>query len=74
MKENVSEKNRRKMPHTLVILMIIILAAVVLSWIIPSGEYTRVENSLGMEVIDPTSFKYIEKNFRKPIKHFYYCN
>lgn len=70
MKENVSEKKRKKMPHTLVILMIIILAAVVLSWIIPSGEYTRVENSLGMEVIDPSSFKYIEKTFVNPLNIF----
>lgn len=70
MKENVSKKKERKMPHTLVILMIIILAAVILSWIIPSGEYARIENDLGMEVIDPNSFQYIEKTYINPLKIF----
>lgn len=70
MKENVSGKGIKKMPHTLVILMLIILVAVVLSWVIPSGEYVRVENDLGIEVIDPSSFHYIDKIRVNPLNIF----
>lgn len=50
-----------KMPHTFVILLIIILAAVVLTWIIPSGSYARVEDPLsGKKVVDATSFAFTE--------------
>ena len=38
-------KKAFKMPHTLVIIFVIILAAVVLTWLIPSGEYVRVEDA-----------------------------
>ena len=41
------------MPHTFVIIGIIILLAVLLTWIIPAGSYTRFENEAGIKVIDP---------------------
>ncbi len=50
-----------KMPHTYVILFIFIIAAAVLSWIIPAGQYETVMLN-GREVIDPNSFHYIENN------------
>ncbi len=50
-------KKAFKMPHTLVI----ILAAVVLTWLIPSGEYVRVEDAAtGKKLIDPSSFHLVE--------------
>ena len=49
------------MPHTFVIIGIIILAAVVLTWIIPAGEYVRFENAEGIKVIDPTQFSYVDR-------------
>lgn len=61
---------KKKVPHTLVILAIIILCAVVLTWIIPAGVYERVENAQGVEVINPDSFKYIDKSPVNPIKIF----
>lgn len=64
------ETKKKKVPHTLVILMAIILVAVVLTWIIPSAEYTRVENAQGVKVIDPTTFHYIEKTPVNPLKIF----
>ena len=36
-------KKAFKMPHTLVIIFIIILAAVLFTWIVPSGSYVRME-------------------------------
>lgn len=54
-------KKKLKMPHTLVILMVIILAVTALTWIIPSGEYDRVKDEAsGKKVIDPASFHYVE--------------
>ena len=55
------------MPHTFVIIGIIILAAVVLTWIIPAGEYVRFENAEGIKVIDPTQFSYVD---RTPVNPF----
>ncbi len=54
-------KKAFKMPHTLVIIFVIILAAVVLTWLIPSGEYVRVEDAAtGKKLIDPSSFHLVE--------------
>ena len=40
---------RLAMPHTLVVVMLLVIAVLALSWIIPSGEYqrTRIETSAG---------------------------
>ncbi|MGI5934380.1 MAG: YfcC family protein [Lawsonibacter sp.] len=62
------EKKPFKMPHTLVIIFIIILAAVVLTWIIPAGEYLRVEDAVtGKKLIDPSSFHYIDPTPVNPL-------
>lgn len=62
------EKKTFKMPHTLVIIFIIILAAVVLTWIIPAGEYLRVEDAVtGKKLIDPSSFHYIDPTPVNPL-------
>lgn len=62
-------KRKLKMPHTLVILMVIILAVTALTWIIPSGEYDRVKDEAsGKKVIDPASFHYVDKSPVNPIQ------
>ena len=43
-----TKKKQFKMPHTFVIIGIIILLAVLLTWIIPAGSYTRFENEAGI--------------------------
>jgi uncharacterized ion transporter superfamily protein YfcC len=35
--------SRFKMPHTLVVVMLLVIVVLALSWIIPSGEYQRIE-------------------------------
>jgi uncharacterized ion transporter superfamily protein YfcC len=62
------EKKAFKMPHTYVILFIIIVAAVVLTWIVPSGEYARIENAAGTKVVDATAFSYIDNVSVNPIQ------
>ena len=57
------------MPHTFVILFIIIAIAVALTWIIPSGEYTRIEDPVsGSTVVDANSFQYVEDVSVNPLK------
>lgn len=52
---------RIKMPHTYVILTIILLAVVVLCYLIPAGEYDRVlDPATGRTVVLPESFHYTE--------------
>lgn len=47
------------MPHVFVILLIIMLFVVILSYLIPSGSYERIEDSTGITVIDPDTFQYV---------------
>lgn len=56
-----AKKKGFTMPHTFVILLVIILFAAALTWIIPSGEYARVEDPVsGKKVVDASAFAYVE--------------
>lgn len=55
------EKKKSKLPHTLVILGIMVLAVVILTWVIPSGSYARMKTPEGKSVIKPGSFKTINQ-------------
>ena len=48
------------MPHVFIILLFIMLFVVVLSYIIPSGSYQRLQDASGITVIDPNTFQYVE--------------
>lgn len=64
-----AKKKGFTMPHTFVILIIIIAIAVVLTWIIPSGEYARIEDPVsGSTVVDATSFQYVENVTVNPLQ------
>jgi uncharacterized ion transporter superfamily protein YfcC len=61
-KEKVNEK-KFKVPHTYVILFAVIIIMAVLTYIIPAGEFTRVEDpTTGRMVVDPASFHAVEQN------------
>lgn len=52
-----------KVPHTYVILFIVILIMAVLTYIIPAGEFVRVEDpNTGRTVVDPASFHGVDQN------------
>ncbi|MDO5300718.1 MAG: YfcC family protein, partial [Clostridia bacterium] len=55
-----TKKKAFQMPHTFVILVIIIVLAVVLTWVVPSGQYARVENAQGTKVVDASAFEYVD--------------
>lgn len=57
------------MPHTFVILVVIILAATLLTWVIPSGEYARIEDPIsGRKIVDATSFSYVDNVHVTPLQ------
>lgn len=60
--ENAQKKRRFKAPHSLVLLMTMVLIVTVCTWIIPAGEYERVKNEANKTVIVPDSFKVIESH------------
>ena len=52
-----------KIPHTYVILFIVILTMAILTYIIPAGEFLRVEDpNTGRTVVDPASFENVTQN------------
>lgn len=53
------EKKRIKAPHVFVILFVLILCAMIATYIIPAGHFERVDLN-GRMIIDPTSFTYVE--------------
>lgn len=57
---------KRQFPHTLVILMILMLFCVLLTWIVPAGEFERVKNEAGVTVVVANSFHYTESKAINP--------
>ena len=48
-----------KAPNTIILVSSLLVAMAMLTWIIPGGEYDRIEKE-GREVVDPDSFEYVE--------------
>lgn len=64
-----AKKKGFTMPHTFVILVVIILIATALTWVIPSGEYARIEDPIsGRKIVDATSFAYVDNVRVSPIQ------
>lgn len=53
--------SRVKVPNTFVLIFSITILMAVLTWIIPAGEFQRIEKD-GRSIITPGSFKYTGKN------------
>ena len=63
-------KNKKNMeiPHSLVIIVVVMFLATLLTYIIPAGSYTRVESASGQTMVDPASFQYVEQTPVNPLK------
>ncbi|MCC5912904.1 MAG: YfcC family protein [Balneolaceae bacterium] len=60
-----------KVPHTLVLLFFLMIFSLVLTWVIPSGEFQTGVNEQGIEVVIPGSFeKADEKEYLSPLSLF----
>ncbi len=55
-------KKKKAMPHSYVILALVIIFVAVLTYIIPAGQYDKVVNAAGRSVADPNSFHFVERN------------
>lgn len=60
MKKREGKSRGFQMPHVFIILLVIMLFIVVLSYIIPSGSYERIQDAAGITVVDPDTFRYVE--------------
>jgi len=62
---------KAKIPHVFVLLMIMIILGAVLTYIVPAGEFERVEDpETGRTVIDPDSFEYVDPSPVGPFEVF----
>lgn len=62
MESDVKKKKKIAMPSALVLLVFIILVSAIATYFVPAGVFDRVIDSGGREVVDPTSFHYVEQN------------
>jgi len=62
-----AKKKKGKVPHTYVILFAMIIVMALLTYVIPAGQYQKVELPTGRMVVDPNSFASVESN---PAKFF----
>jgi uncharacterized ion transporter superfamily protein YfcC len=62
---------RMKVPHTYVILFAVIIIMAMLTYVIPAGEFDRVEDPItGRSVVDPDSFHQVDSNPTTPFELF----
>ncbi len=54
------KKKRFKVPHTYVILFTMIIVVALLTYVIPAGQYQKVESASGRMVVDPNSYAEVE--------------
>lgn len=66
--EKVAKRRLFKVPHTYVILFSVIIIMSILTYVIPAGQFDRVQDpNTERTVVDPDSFHYVEQN---PVKIF----
>ena len=64
-------KTKKKMafPHTLIIILIMIVFAAILTYLIQAGQYDRIEVA-GRKVVDPASYHTVPSNRATPFDIF----
>lgn len=60
-----------KMPHTLVLMFIMMIVALVLTWVLPAGSFETVTNDAGREVVQPGTFDLIDDAATLPPWHLF---
>ena len=60
-----------KIPHTLVLLFLLMIFSLALTWMLPSGGFSFEENEMGIEVVVPGSYEvFEEKQYLSPASLF----
>lgn len=63
----MNKKKKMEIPHSLVIIAVVMLLACALTYLVPAGAYDRVTSESGQTMVDPTSFHYTEQNPVNPL-------
>ena len=53
-------KKQFKMPHSYVIIFMLLIFVSVLTYVIPAGEYTRITTATGLKMVDSTSYHLVK--------------
>lgn len=53
-------KKKFKVPHTYVIIFSLIIIVTILTYLIPAGQYQKMEAASGRTVVNPNSFSYVD--------------
>lgn len=57
----VKTRSGFKAPHSYVIVIMLLIFVSLLTYIIPAGEYERMETETGITMVDKDSFEYLSK-------------
>ncbi|MGE5483775.1 MAG: YfcC family protein [Ignavibacteriales bacterium] len=58
---------KSRVPHSYVIVFMILILATIATFVVPAGAYERVKNAAGRTVVKPDTFKYVKQ---KPVGPF----
>ncbi|HNZ82987.1 MAG TPA: hypothetical protein PKY98_01855 [Sedimentibacter sp.] len=61
-----AKKKKFKVPHTYVILFAMIIIMALLTYVIPAGQYQKVEGPGGRMIVDPSSYASVEASPAMP--------
>ena len=60
-----------RMPHTLVLMFIMMIVALLLTWVLPAGSFETVTNDSGRDVVQPGTFALVEDAETLPPWHLF---
>jgi uncharacterized ion transporter superfamily protein YfcC len=66
MKSETKTKKKFKIPHTYVILFSMIIIMAILTYVIPAGQYQKIESATGRMVVDPDSYASVDSKPAMP--------
>ena len=66
----LGEKKKFNLPHIFIILFSIVLVCAILTWIIPAGEFDRIENESGRMIVVPGTWHEVEASPVGPFEFF----
>lgn len=61
-KATEERKKKFKIPHSYVIVIMLLIVVSLMTYIIPAGEYDRFETESGVTMVDGDSFRYVERS------------
>lgn len=67
MKQHAKVKKKWNVPHTYVIIFMVIIFCALLTWVIPAGEYGRIPGPDDRTIVDVNDFNFVERNPMGPL-------